>query len=282
MMPDTKGSVFSARFVKNHKAAEANAVRSPPRTTAGFVTRGRFVMRGSGRNQRVSVTTCYKKTKFADSSNYHRSLRTNAAYITRDGLLDAVDETGAALTLDEAIDKTHEWDDDARYYRFIISPEHGAKLDLDRLAADTMESARHDLLTDDEIARGVTIQYLYSQHWDTDHPHLHVMMRASIDGRDLKLTEGYFTEGLKARAEQAATKQIGFRIEREMSPELERLEAEKYQKLLMDRREERGLDRHTGKALAESAGSTEETAEKTTEKSLNKSRDDHGYDGGFD
>lgn len=282
MMLDLKGSVFSARFVKAHKAADASALRQVPKTTAGFVTRGRFVTRGTSRHQRVSVDVCYKKTKFADSSNYHRSLRVNAAYITRDGLLDAVDENGTVLTLDEAIDKTHEWDEDARYYRFIISPEHGARMDLDKLSADTMASARQDLLTDAELKRGVTLEYVYAQHWDTDHPHVHVMMRAKVDGRDLKLTEGYFTEGLRARAAQAATDQIGFRIDRELSPELALREQERYQRLLMDRREERGLDRHTGKAMGEAAGSSEAAVEAAAEKSLNKARDDHGYDGGFD
>lgn len=285
-MPTERGSIFAPRFVRGHKAPDAGKARSLPKTTAGFLTRGRFVGKTGSHSQKVAVRVNYKKAGFSDPSAYRKALRANAAYITRDGALDAVDEKGNSLTLDEVHAKTHGWDDDARFYRVIISPEQGHKMDLDKFGADTMAKVREDILTTGELKRGVEVEYIQAQHWDTDHPHVHIMMRAKIEGRELKISAGYFSQGFRSRAEEVATGMLGYRLERdqdrnltaEQKDGLAKQAVEKNRPLLMARREERGLNPETGKHP------NEEAAAKAAAKAIDKtkSRDRGGYDGGME
>ena len=260
---------FAVKMVSRHRAPPAETVRSLPRSCSGHVSRGRFVGRAGESRQKVAVWVSYKKAKFNDSSAYRISLRSYADYMTRHGLLDAVDEQGNRLTLDEVHEKTHGWDDDPRYYKIVISPEHGYGMDLAAFTESTMEKVRSDLLTDDELQRGVQIEWVMAQHHDTDHPHVHVMMRAKADGNDIRFTEGYCSHGLRTRAEEIATGMLGYRVEREMTKE-ERVE------VLMSRRAELGLDPDTGRVP------TADSSDETAGKSKSATRDTRSFDGGLE
>ena len=291
MMPRLKltsqRSSFELQMVRSHKVQDAQAIRSMPKATRSFIVRGGFVGKSLRHSQSVTTKVSYRKMSFRNPSRFRQSLRLTASYITRRGLLDATDEKGNHLTLAEVGDKTHEWDDDHRYYRFIISAENGVKLDLDQYAGAVMAKVREDLLTKDELARDAEIEFVMAHHYDTDHPHTHIMMRAKVEDRHLRLSPGYAAHGLRSRAEEVATGMLGYRIEREQDRDLtdeqkkERAAAliAENRPLLMARRAERGLDPETGKHPDEK---TAADGGKAVSKSKEASRDRRGFDGGIE
>lgn len=270
-----RNSPFSPDMVSRQKPKQPDTVRQLPKSVSGFLTRGSFVSRSSTQQmQKVAVYVVYKKAGFSDASKYRKSLRTNATYITRDDTITAVDEKGDRLSLADVHEKTHGWDDDHRYYRIVFSPEHGSQIDLEAFAADTMKRVGADLLTDEERNRGVVIEYVVVQHHDTDHPHVHVMMRAKVEDRELRISAGYFSHGMKGRAEEVATSMLGYRIDRDIDKEQQR---DIDRALLEKRRSELGLDPVTGIPPATDPDAGQSTTKaKTKEQEMDRNELDGG------
>jgi hypothetical protein len=229
------------RLVRRHKAPEAQRVRGVPMPTAGTVVRGRFTAKPGRFAQRVMVKVKYRAAHNGKPA-FKRSLRDNAKYITRDGELKGVDQDGKPASREDMNAATHGWGQDNRYYKFILSPENGHRLDLEQYTREVMGKAERDLLTEDELKRGVKLEWFMVEHWDTDHPHVHVMMRARVEDRNLRLSSGYASHGLRARAREVATQHLGYRAERGTDQEEKR-------RVVMERRKERGLDPNTGVPL---------------------------------
>jgi type IV secretory pathway VirD2 relaxase len=227
------------RMVKRHIAPvpDRRPVRMPI-PARGTVVRGRFVSKGSRYAQRVMVKVKYRAAHNGKAS-FRRSLRDNAKYITRDGELKGIDQDGRVVSRDDINDATFGWSEDNRYYKFIFSPEEGHRLDLEKYAAEVLTKVGGDLLTEDEIRRGAKLEWVVVQHHDTDHPHVHVMMRGRIEDRHLRLSNGYVAHGLRSRAREVATQHLGYRAEKGINLEEKRSAVRK-------RRAELGLDRQTG------------------------------------
>ncbi len=67
-------------------------------------------------------------------------------------------------------------------------------------------------------------------HWNTEHPHIHVLCAGeqTTDG-DLVISRDYISRGLRARAEQLVTLELGSRSEQEIRQSLERqVEADRW------------------------------------------------------
>lgn len=109
--------------------------------------------------------------------------------------------------------ETAEWSGDRHHFRFIISPEHGDRIDdLKAYIRDVMERVCADLGEPD-------LGWIATCHHDTDQPHAHVLVRGRReDGRDLVIPRDYIGYGFRARAQEAAQERLG---------DLSRLEAEK-------------------------------------------------------
>lgn len=128
----------------------------------------------------------------------------------------------------EALDasgETASWGPDRHHFRFILSPEHGERLELKAYVREVMARVCADL-GDDKLA------WVATCHYDTDQPHAHVLMRGRrTDGRDLVIPRDYIGYGFRARAQEVAQERLG---------DLSRVEAE--------RRvwREAGADRFTG------------------------------------
>ena len=59
-------------------------------------------------------------------------------------------------------------------------------------------------------------------HWNTEHPHVHVIVRGRTDdGKDLVISRDYIREGMRARAQQLLTLELGPRSDREIRHSLE-------------------------------------------------------------
>lgn len=88
---------------------------------------------------------------------------------------------------------------DERLWRFILSPEFGERLDLQRLTREFVGRMETDL--------GKSLEWVAIPHFNTEHPHVHLAVR----GRDVRLDRDYVRHGLRAVAEDLCTRQLGYR-----------------------------------------------------------------------
>ncbi|WP_237718430.1 relaxase/mobilization nuclease domain-containing protein [Rhodovulum sp. PH10] len=105
---------------------------------------------------------------------------------------------------------------DRHHFRFIVSPEEAS--DLTDLKAFT-----RDLLTDMERDLGTRLDWIAVEHWNTDNPHVHLLVRGKADdGRNLVISRDYITRGMRERAEHLVTIELGPKTERDMWASLDR------------------------------------------------------------
>jgi type IV secretory pathway VirD2 relaxase len=99
---------------------------------------------------------------------------------------------------------------DRHHFRFMVSPEDGDLLtDLKAYTRDLMAQMEADL--------GTTLEWAALDHYNTDKPHIHVTIRGiAADGRDLIIDRDYITFGLRARAQDLATLELGLQTELEI------------------------------------------------------------------
>ena len=116
--------------------------------------------------------------------------------------------------------------DDRHHFRFIVSPEDAAE--LENLRAFTRE-----LLGDVERDLGTKLDWVAVDHWNTDNPHVHVLIRGRTDdGQDLVISRAYISRGFRDRAAERVTMELGPRSEQEIQSALEReVEAERWTSL---------------------------------------------------
>lgn len=108
--------------------------------------------------------------------------------------------------------ETADWREDRHHFRFIISPEHGERLEMKSYVREVMGRVCADL-GDSDLA------WIATCHFDTDQPHAHVLLRGRrTDGRDLVIPRDYIGYGFRARAQEVAQERLG---------DLSRVEAER-------------------------------------------------------
>ncbi len=106
--------------------------------------------------------------------------------------------------------------DDRHHFRFIVSPEDAGEM------ADVRAFTR-ELLTDMAADLGTGLDWVAVDHWNTDNPHIHILLRGrTYDGRDLVIDKDYIRVGLRGRAEERVTIELGHRSEREIDQSLAR------------------------------------------------------------
>jgi len=117
-------------------------------------------------------------------------------------------------------------DDDRHHFRFIVSPEDAVDMaDLKSFTRELMGQMEKDL--------GTKLDWVGIDHWNTDNPHVHVILRGRPDdGQDLVISRDYIKEGMRARAQDLVTQELGQRTDLEIHRHLERqMEAERWTQL---------------------------------------------------
>ncbi|MCP8896445.1 relaxase/mobilization nuclease and DUF3363 domain-containing protein [Shinella daejeonensis] len=127
-------------------------------------------------------------------------------------------------------------EDDRHHFRFIVSPEDAVDM------ADLKDHAR-ELMGQMEKDLGTKLDWVAVDHWNTDNPHIHIILRGRTDdGQDLVISRDYIKEGMRARAQDLVTQELGQRTDLEIHRNLERqVEAERWTQL------DRQLVRDAGK-----------------------------------
>lgn len=219
--PRARGGARPKAFVAQVlKAASASGAK--PRRTAGGrpasrFGRGRVAAGAAGRRlpantRRVVVKSRYVMLRRAGKAGVRAHLR----YIERDGVrLDG--SAGKAYGADTDAADLEAFEErgrgDRHQFRFIVSPEDAAELeDLPGFTRRLMQQMAIDLET--------PLDWVAVDHWDTDNPHTHVVLRGRVgsgrDARDLVIAPDYIAHGIRLRASEIATEWLGPRTEREI------------------------------------------------------------------
>jgi len=103
---------------------------------------------------------------------------------------------------------------DRHQFRFIVAPEDGDRLsDLCAFTRDVMKRMEEDLAT--------KLDWVAVDHFNTGHPHSHVVLRGKDDtGKDLIIAQDYITDGIRLRAQERATLELGPETDLELRSKL--------------------------------------------------------------
>jgi type IV secretory pathway VirD2 relaxase len=90
-----------------------------------------------------------------------------------------------------------------------------------------------ELIVDAEHDLGTSLDWVAVDHWNTDNPHIHVLVRGRADdGQDLVISRDYISQGFRSRAAERITLELGPRSEQEIRAGLEReVDAERWTSL---------------------------------------------------
>jgi type IV secretory pathway VirD2 relaxase len=187
----------------------------PSRThTGGKFGRGLVAARlgGSGlgpRSRRVIVKMRLVMIKAGGA----RGIRAHLRYIQREGV-------GREGEPGQIYDRIHDTADrqafedrstgDRHQFRFIIAPEDATHLgDLRGFTRELMTRVERDF--------GTTLEWVAVDHWDTDNPHTHLVLRGKDQaGRDLVIARDYIRHGMRRRACELASEWLGPRTDQEL------------------------------------------------------------------
>lgn len=192
----------------------------------------RFVL-GMGYTQRAGIG--------ADSRNdYRRKLMSQAGYNGRDGVLGFSYSFDAEGRVDDVRERVAGWEDDKRYFRASLNPlEHDRIKDWPEFTNDFMAAFQHGshrafgmegqamhwhsdgLLTDEDRAKGIELDWTGSIHRETGRTHVHLLIRGKVGMDDLYIEPGATKELWKVGHGVVSMDQhVGLQLQQ--SPELER------------------------------------------------------------
>ena len=190
--------------------------RSPARGAFG---RGRAASLAASRGVDPTLRRAVVKARVVRAGRRGGGLGLHLKYLQREGV--AKDDTpgvmfDAAGERADASAFAERCADDRHHFRFIVSPDDGEQLaDLRAYARDLMGQAEMDL--------GTRLDWIAIDHWNTGHPHLHILVRGRADdGSDLVISRDYISRGLRARAGELIQMELGPRNALEVSAQLER------------------------------------------------------------
>jgi len=222
---------FIAQALAAAKKAGAGVSRSG-RIVAG--NRSRF-----GRGQRASIQAnrfitarsrgAVIKARVVRQSARSAPLATHLNYLRREG----VTRDGEKARLfgpggDDADPKAfaERCEGDRHHFRFIVSADDAAEMaDLKSFTRDLVGQMEKDLDT--------RLDWVAVDHWNTEHPHVHLIVRGvRDDGQDLVISRDYIKDGMRDRARDLITQELGPRTDLDIRRTLDRqVDAERWTQL---------------------------------------------------
>jgi type IV secretory pathway VirD2 relaxase len=214
---------FISRVVKaSAKAGRpiGHRLRSPSARPGAKLGRGQVAARLAGqrlgqRARRVVIKTRLVVAKRSTPRSTHRHLR----YVQRDGITRAGGRGefyGPARDQVDPAEFEERGQADRHQFRFIVSPDDAVEIaDLKPFTRQLMAQMERDL--------GTRLDWVAIDHWDTEHPHTHIILRgADEEGRDLIIAREYIARGMRQRASELATEWLGERTGRDIKGALNR------------------------------------------------------------
>jgi type IV secretory pathway VirD2 relaxase len=220
---------FIARALAAAEKAGGLYRRSGRSTRSRALGRGRAASVAAARLMTDRTRSVTVKARVVRHRTRGAPLGTHLAYLRREG----VTKDGAAGRMfdaerDDADQRTFagRCEGDRHHFRFIVSPADAEQLShLKAFTRDMMAQAERDL--------GTRLDWIGVDHWNTDNPHTHVIVRGKADdGCDLVISRDYISHGMRARAAHLATLELGPRSDLEIRRDLEaQVEADRWTRL---------------------------------------------------
>jgi type IV secretory pathway VirD2 relaxase len=233
---------FVAQALAAAKKAGGGVSRSG-RVTSG--NRSRF-----GRGQRASIQAnrlitsrtrgAVVKARVVRHTARSAPLGTHLDYLRRDGVTRDGEKArlfGPGTENANARAFAERCGDDRHHFRFIVSPDDAPDMaDLRSFTRDLVRQMEKDL--------GTKLDWVAVDHWNTEHPHVHLIVRGvRDDGQDLVISRDYIKEGMRDRARELITQELGPRTDLDIRRTLEsQIETERWTQL------DRQLVRDAGKS----------------------------------
>lgn len=218
--PQQRGQPFVNQVLRQANKAGTGKPRKAGHQPGARLGRGHVAARFSGQQlpsnaRRVTIKTRLVNLRQAGK----RSTLSHLRYIERDGVSREGDPGQAYGPLTDQADLNafeERGQDDRHQFRFIVSPEDAEQLD------DLRTYTRH-LMSRMEADLGTRLDWVAVDHWNTDNPHTHIVLRGKDDtGKDLVIARDYIAEGMRNRASELATEWLGPRTELEIQQSLQR------------------------------------------------------------
>ncbi|TGQ66030.1 MAG: DUF3363 domain-containing protein [Mesorhizobium sp.] len=106
-------------------------------------------------------------------------------------------------------------DGDRHHFRFIVSPDDATEM-------SDLRSFTRDLVGQMEKDLGTRLDWAAVDHWNTEHPHIHlIVLGVRDDGQDLVIARDYIREGMRDRARDLITQELGPRTDLDIRRALE-------------------------------------------------------------
>jgi type IV secretory pathway VirD2 relaxase len=198
---------------------------------------------GGWRHSQPGSRRVVVKTRYVQNAGRSGKGAAHLRYIQRDGtsrdgergqLYSATEDRADG---DAFLDRSK---DDPRQFRFIVSPEDGT--DLSDLTAHT-----RDLMSQVEADLGTKLDWVAVNHFNTGHPHVHVIIRGRDDlGKNLVINGDYLANGIRERASELTTLELGLVTEieqrRKLSAEIDQDRFTRIDRAMTGEAEDRFLD----------------------------------------
>jgi type IV secretory pathway VirD2 relaxase len=156
-------------------------------------------------------------------------LATHLTYLRREGVTRDGEKAQLFGPDNDRIDPkdfTARCDGDRHHFRFIVSPDDASEM-------SELMSFTRDLAAQMEKDLGTKLDWAGVAHWNTEHPHVHLIVRGvRDDGENLVIARDYIKEGMRDRARDLITQELGPHTEQDIRRELERqIATERWTKL---------------------------------------------------
>jgi hypothetical protein len=213
-----------------HRIMQEHELRIPRSRGAYRPSFRRAAPAPRGAMQRVSVKTYYFKPEKRNGF---------VSYMEQEGK--GKDGTSPELFTEDGKnieDALHaEYPEEERFYKIILSPENGDRLDMERYTKDFMKSFQQ--------SEGKEFKWAASVHYDTEHPHAHILVRGVDEsGKEVNLSRDTIKYGMRGQASRLATMELGHRTEAEIAQQKQKeLHAERLTQL--DKTIKEKLDRES-------------------------------------
>jgi type IV secretory pathway VirD2 relaxase len=167
------------------------------------------------RMRRVIIKARYVKLKGPQSRAGYAHLR----YLQRDGVSREGEPGrlyGRTLDVPEGRDFLDRSAEDKHQFRIIVAPEDGVAIgDLKGFTRELVDQMERDLET--------RLDWVAVDHHNTGHPHTHILIRGvTDDGKTLNIAGDYIAHGIRHRASEILTRELGLQTEREVEQQFDR------------------------------------------------------------
>ncbi len=180
-----------SRFGRGRPAALALSLRSPSRRV---VMKARVVRHHGSRFRSAPLAK-------------------HVTYLKRDGVTrDGTDARMFDARSDAANERAfaERCEDGRHHFRFMVSPEDAPEM-------TDLRAFTRELMVDAECDLGTRLDWVAVDHWNTDNPHVHILIRGRADnGKDLVISRDYISRGFRARAAERVALELGPRSEHDI------------------------------------------------------------------